>query len=80
MDYNNIDLNRPAERNANILEALNFETLLLEISCNLPVINEKTIREQFEIDLTQRINDAREILEANLQNILTEAIKTQKIQ
>jgi hypothetical protein len=35
-DWNNIDLTIGYERNLNILEPYNFETLLLELSCNIP--------------------------------------------
>ena len=41
MDYLNIDLNSDHERNTNILDGYNLDTLFLEISCNLREINEE---------------------------------------
>ena len=40
MDYLNIDFNSDHERNSNILDGYDFETLFLEISCNVSEINE----------------------------------------
>lgn len=79
MNWNNVNLKRNYERHQNIIDPLNFDTLLLEISCNIKDINAQTIKQQFEIDLQNRINSAREILEANLENILKESIEYQKI-
>jgi hypothetical protein len=75
MDWKNVDLNSPYERNQEILDGYSFETLLLEIHTNLRVINEQTVRAQFELELKSKIDSAREIFEANLANIVTEAIK-----
>ena len=47
MDYLNIDLNSDYERNADILDGYNLDTLFLEISCNLREINEETVKKQF---------------------------------
>lgn len=77
-DWKNIDLNSPCERGLTIIDSLTFETLLLEIHCNLQEINEKTVTEQFEKDLNSRIKTAREIFNANLKNIVKYANKRQK--
>ena len=37
MDYLNIDLNNDHERNTNILDGYDLETLFLEISCNVKI-------------------------------------------
>ena len=47
MDYLNIDLNSNYERNADILDGYNLDTLFLEISCNLREINEETVKSNF---------------------------------
>ena len=47
MDYLNIDLNNDHERNTDILDGYNLDTLFLEISCNLREINEETVKKQF---------------------------------
>jgi len=75
MDWNNIDLKSPRERDLNILEPSTFEILLLEIQCNIKDINEATILAQFEADLQSKIESAREIIKANLSNILNEALE-----
>lgn len=80
MDWNNVNLKSDFERNQNIIDPLSFDTLLLEISCNVREINEETILAQFETDLKARIESAREIVKANLKNILTDALEYQKMQ
>jgi formiminotetrahydrofolate cyclodeaminase len=73
MDWNNVDLKSDYERNQDILDGYSFETLLLEISCNLREINKDTVRKQFETELQNRIRTAKEIFEANLNNIIKDA-------
>lgn len=77
MDWNNVNLKSDYERNQNIIDPLSFDTLLLEISCNIKNINDQTIKQQFETDLQNRINSAREVFEANLKNIMQDAIEYQ---
>lgn len=79
MDYNNVNLKSPYEASQNILEPISFDILLLEISCNLPIKNEATIRAQFETSLNAKINEAKQVFEANLKNILNEAIEYENI-
>jgi len=75
MDWKNINLSDRYEREQNIIDPLDFDTLLLEISCNIRDINKYTIREQFEIDLKARVESAKEVFENNLNNILIDAVK-----
>jgi len=75
MDWKNINLDSASERQAHILDGLTFDTLLLEISCNVREINEQNIKAQFEEDLKNKIQSAREVFNDNLQNILKDAIK-----
>jgi len=63
MDWNNINLKDNYERNQNIIDPLSFDTLLLEISCNVREINKENVLKQFETDLKSRIESAREIIE-----------------
>lgn len=79
MNYSNVDLKSPYEASQNILAPISFDILLLEISCNLPIKNEATIRAQFETSLNAKINEAKEIFEANLKNILKEAIEYENL-
>ena len=55
MDYLNIDLNSDYERNTDILDGYNLDTLFLEISCNLTEINEETVKKQFYESLNSKI-------------------------
>jgi len=73
MDFNNVDLNDGYERDQNIIDPLSFDTLLLEISCNLREINRETVLKQFEDDLQSKITSAREIIDANIDNIVKKA-------
>jgi len=75
MDWNNIDLKNQYERSQNIIDSLSFETILLEISCNVQDINASTVMAQFEADLQIRIKSARDVMRANLQNIVNDALE-----
>ena len=69
-DYSNIDLNSDYQQDLNIINPLSFADLLLEINCNIPKINEQTVRRQFEEDLRHTIASAREVFEVNLSTIV----------
>lgn len=73
IDWNNVNLNSAFESSRNLIENLTFETLLLEINCNLPTINAATVAAQFETDIQSRVDEAREIFAANLANIVRHA-------
>jgi len=73
MNWNNIDLNSPSERDAKILEPYSFDTLLLEISCNLKEVNKETIKKHFLESLESKIQCAKDVFEANLNNIVSKA-------
>ena len=70
MDYLNIDFNSDYERNSNILDGYDFDTLFLEISCNLREINEETVKQQFYESLNSNIQSAKDVFNANLKNIV----------
>ena len=80
MDYLNINLNNDHERNTNILDGYDLETLFLEISCNLREINEETVKKQFYESLNSKIQTAKEIFSANLQNIVKYAQEERAIE
>ena len=80
MDYLNIDLNSDHERNADILDGYNLETLFLEISCNLREINEETVKQQFYESLNSKIQSAKDIFNANLKNIVKYAQEERAIE
>lgn len=75
MNWLNIDLKSNYERDLSIIDNLTFDTLLLEISCNIRDINKETIKAQFETDLKSRIDSARDVFNNNLNNILNEALE-----
>tara|TARA_B100001146_G_C16161175_1_gene425727 strand:+ start:252 stop:494 length:243 start_codon:yes stop_codon:yes gene_type:complete len=77
MDWKNVNLESSYERDQSIIDALSFDTLLLEISCNVREINAKTVMQQFEEDLQSRIQSAREVMRDNLKNIVNDAKKYQ---
>ena len=80
MDYLNINLNNDHERNTNILDGYNLDTLFLEISCNLREINEETVKKQFYDSLNSKIQSAKDIFNANLQNIVKYALEERAIE
>ena len=73
MDWNNVNLNSNYERGQNILDPYTFDILLLEVYCNLRVINKQTVTEHFEKELKRKIRSAREVFNANLDNIIQKA-------
>lgn len=72
-DWSNIDFASAYETSLAIVDEYTFDDLLLEINCNLPVIDEKTVMRQFEWALQSRITSAREIMRDNLENIVKHA-------
>lgn len=75
MNWSNIDLNSSYEASQDILDGYSFETLLLEIHCNLKVINKETVKQHFENELKMKIQSARDIFEANIENVVKKAIE-----
>lgn len=79
MNWNNLDLSEHShERDANLIDPLSFDTLLLEIHCNIKDINPETVRKQFQEDLQSRIDEAKSIFESNLNNVVKQAKKERK--
>ena len=70
-DWNNIDLTS-YQRNLNILEPYNFETLLLELRCNTPTkdLTKEAILSHAKAVLMAKYTEAMEILESNAENVL----------
>lgn len=77
MNWSNLDLEDAHERNANILDAYNIDTLLLEISCNIRTenLNKEEIKKHFNNVLNLRIEECKELFNDNLNNILKQAKK-----
>lgn len=73
MNWENVNMKSSYERAQNIIDPLTFDTLLLEINCNLRDINKETVLKQFETDLQSSIECAREVMRNNLDNIIKEA-------
>ena len=79
MNWDNVDLNSPFERSHKMIDGLTFETFLLEIECNLPIIDAEEVTKQFENDLSDRIDDARFVFKENLANIIKHAKEVKAI-
>ena len=77
-DWSNIDLTDGYQRDLNILDSYSFDALLLEINCNVSVIDRQTVRAQFTTSLQSKIDCAKEVFEDNLNNIVAKAIKYQE--
>lgn len=78
VNWSNIDLKDAYERNLALIDELTFDTLLLEIECNIKDINAVTVTEQFEKDLQSRIEESRSIFKDNVDNIVKDAIRRRK--
>lgn len=74
MNWNNVNLTSEYERSRNLLENYTFDTLLLEVHCNLQEINEKTVKAQAIHVINAKYREALELLSANLTNITQQAI------
>ena len=72
-DWTNIDLDS-YEVEASLIDSLSFEELLLTIRCNLPRISEQTVRKLFLEELQRITDDAKQVFEANVTNIVTHAL------
>ena len=77
-DWSDIDLNSSYEKDLNIVDPYSFNTLLLEISCNLKDINKETVKKLYSDALWAKIDTANEVFEANLDNIVKQAKKERK--
>jgi hypothetical protein len=80
MNWKNVDLKSPYESSQNIIDSYDFDTLLLEISCNIKEINKETINKHFEQVLKLKIESAKTVFNDNLDNILKEAIEYRDIE
>ena len=79
-DWNNIDLTSGYERNLNILEPYNFETLLLELRCNIPTkdLTKEAILKQAKDVIKAKYTEAMGILENNADNVLKYELEDRK--
>ena len=77
INWSNIDLSSIYQRNLNILEPYNFDMLLLEISCNIKKddINSSTVATHAKEVLKAKYEEALDILNDNLNNIVKQAKK-----
>ena len=78
MNWEKIDLNNECERNLNFLDAYSLNELLLQIEYNIKDINSETVRKQAFDCLKDRYLEAKEIIDANLNNIVKYAKKERK--
>ena len=75
MNWKNVNLNSPYECSQEILDGYDFDTLLLEINCNIPDINRESVKKQALYEINLKYKTALEILDNNLDNIVNHAKK-----
>jgi len=75
INWSNVNLQDSYERNQNILDPYDFDTLLLEVSCNLrkEELTRESIGAHFNQILEEKVRVAKEIFKDNLDNIIKEA-------
>ena len=78
MNWKNIKLEDGYERDLNLLDPYDFDTLLLEINCNVKEINRETVKAQAMESIKAKYQTAIEILNDNLDNITKQAQKERK--
>lgn len=76
VNWSNIDLNSSCERSLNILEPYDFDTLLLEVSCNIRSedLCVEVIKNHAMQSLMAKHREAVQVLSDNIQNITDKAI------
>lgn len=72
-DWTNIDLSSPSQSNLNLLENYTFDTLLLEIHCNVKEINRESVKAQAVASIKAKYLESLDILDNNLDNITKHA-------
>lgn len=75
-DWTNINLDSGYERDLDILDSYDFNSLLLEVECNLKEINKETISKHFEAVIKERVRSAKEVFYNNLNNIVKNAVES----
>lgn len=76
-DWKNIDLDSH-EIDSSLIDDFTFEDLMLVINCNIPVINEETVRAEFMKLLDNKVEETKDVFECNLKNIVNYALKERK--
>ena len=75
MNWKNVDLNSSYERDQKILDPYTFDTLLLEVACNVKEINNASVMAQAMEELNAKHKCAMEVLSNNIDNITAMAQK-----
>tara|TARA_R110001592_G_C13090638_1_gene743405 strand:+ start:829 stop:1092 length:264 start_codon:yes stop_codon:yes gene_type:complete len=77
IDWTNVNLEENYERSLNLLENYTFDTLILEISCNLrrEKFTEEEIKQLATDMIRAKYREAMELLEDNLTNITNQVKK-----
>lgn len=77
INWSKINLSDGYQRSLNLLENYTFDTLLLEVSCNIKdsEINKETVKAQALETINAKYQEALELLNDNLENLTNEAIK-----
>lgn len=75
MNWNNIDTSDNYEMSQAMLDSYTFDQLMLEVSCNVRVINKENLKAQALESLKSKYECALEVLEANLEALTSKAIQ-----
>jgi hypothetical protein len=76
-DWKNIDLDS-WEISLSLIDGLTFSEFVLDVDCSCPNITKAALRVQFEEELQSRIDDAREVFEHNLDNLVRHVANIRK--
>jgi len=77
IDWTNIKLDS-WEISLSLIDGLSFSEFVLDVDCNCSNITKAALREQFEAELECRIEDAREVFESNLDNLVRHVVNIRK--
>lgn len=76
-DWKNVDFDSH-EIDSALIDEFTFEDLFLMINCNISDINAATVTKEWNEFLEAKIEEAKDIFNCNLENIVKHAIKERK--
>lgn len=73
MEKHKWELGDDLAENDNLLDPVTFESLILAVHCNCPVIDERAVKETMKEIMKERLADTRFLLEKNMVAIIKAA-------
>lgn len=75
MNWDDVNLDSAYERSQHLISSVSFDAFLLEIECNERVIDRESLSRHFKERLNGIVEEANEVFQANLDNLVNNAQK-----